>query len=69
MKTFLANLQYAARQGYVTPIGGGSFSPSELQVVLETISDMLAAFNDIAASEDAEYAAGVARAILARVQA
>lgn len=68
MKTFLANLQHAARQGYSTPIGGGIFTATELQAAADTIRDMIEAFRDIASSEDAEYSSGVARAILARVQ-
>ena len=40
MKTFLANLKHAARSHACTTIGGGSFSPAELQVVVETIRDM-----------------------------
>lgn len=65
MKTFLANLKHASEP---TKIGGGVFSAAELHVAAILIRDMLAAFNDIAASEDAEYAAGVARAILARIE-
>lgn len=68
MKTFLANLQHAAHGTQCTAIGDDSFSPPELQVVVETIRDMTEAFRDIASSEDAEYSSGIARAILARVQ-
>lgn len=32
MRTLLANMKHAARQSYVTPIGGGTFSPAELPV-------------------------------------
>jgi len=41
MKTFLANLKYASRQGSaVTVIGGGIFSPAELRDALDLIRDM-----------------------------
>ena len=69
MKTFLANLQHAARTGRDTTIGGGIFTAAECQAAADTIRDMTEAFRDIASSEDAEYSSGIARAILARVQA
>jgi hypothetical protein len=40
MRTFLANLKRAARDDISTMIGGGSFSPSELQNVITTIRDL-----------------------------
>lgn len=41
MKTFIANLNHAARgNGCATTIGGGSFSPAECQEVVTFIRDI-----------------------------
>ena len=40
MKTFLANLQHAARTAEHTRIGGGVFSPVECREVADLIRDM-----------------------------
>lgn len=37
LSTFVANLQYAARTGQTTFIGGGEFTPHELAVAAEAI--------------------------------
>lgn len=41
MKTFLANLNHAARNGETVTIGGGEFSPAELAHVVKTINLMV----------------------------
>jgi hypothetical protein len=40
MKTFLANLQHAARTAEHTRIGGGVFSPVECRAVADLLRDM-----------------------------
>lgn len=79
MKTFLANLQYAARQGYSTPIGGGIFTAAECQAAADTIRDMTETLAQMTfVVETVAHLRGMelellpvadkARAILARVQ-
>ena len=81
MKTLLANMKRAARQGYVTPIGGGQFSPAELQAAIDTIEDMQSALQKIVKAGEAQFgesgwpayfhggALTAARAIVARMEA
>jgi len=40
MRTFLANLKRAIRDNQHVTIGGGTFSPTECQHVVDTIRDM-----------------------------
>ena len=80
MKTFLANLNHAARHYANVNISGGSFSPAELKHVAETIRDMSETMAQLTfAVETVAHLRGMeqellpmadkARALLARMEA
>lgn len=55
MKTFLANMQHAARNNETVTMGGGTFTPEEVGKVLATVTKMVAFVGRLATSDDDEF--------------